>query len=76
MDNSTFDPGKLPEPFKSMIQNMDPQALQQMLAMLDPETLSSLMNSTFGMIKNQLPQEQEQAMSQLLESIIKLMSSK
>ncbi len=76
MDKQTFDPGSLPEPFKSMLQNMDPQALQQMLAMLDPETLSSLMNSTFGMIKNQLPQEQEQVMSQLLENIIKLMSNK
>ena len=76
MDKTTFDPGNLPEPFKSMLQNMDPQALQQMLSTLDPETLSSLMNFTFGMFKNQLPREQEQLMSQLLENVIKLISNK
>ncbi len=74
MDKTTFDFDSLPEPFKSMFQNMDPQAMQQMLSLLDPETLSSLMNSAFGMIKDQLPKEQEDSMQNLLENIIKLMS--
>lgn len=74
MEKPPIDLSALPEPYKSMFQNMDPQSIKQMLSMFDPETLSSLMNSTFGMLKNALPQDQQEALGQLLENVMKLVS--
>lgn len=74
MEKPPIDLSALPEPYKSMLQNMDPQSIQQMISMFDPNTLSSLMNSTFGMLKESLPQEQQEALGQLLENVMKLIS--
>ncbi len=76
MDKNTFDGTNLPEPFKSMLQNMDPQAIQQMLANMDPNTLSMLMNSAMGMVKEQMTQNKETDMENLLQNLMQFISSK
>lgn len=76
LDKNTFDGTNLPEPFKSMLQNMDPQAIQQMLANMDPNTLSMLMNSAMGMVKEQMAQNKETDMENLLQNLMQFISSK
>lgn len=76
MDKLPIDISSLPEPLKSMAQNLDPETLQKFITMYDPATLSSMMNSMFSMFKDSLPPEQGEALKEMMENILKLLPQK
>lgn len=76
MDKLPIDFGSLPEPLKSMAQNLDPEAIQKFITLYDPATLSLMMNSMFSMFKDSLPPEQSEALKEMMENILKLLPQK
>lgn|GEM_PF-1461025 len=76
MDKLPIDLNTLPEPLKSMAQNLDPQMIEKWISSYDPATLSIMMNSMFSMFKDSLGPEQSQAMKELMDSVLQLMAQK
>ncbi|MFZ5632212.1 MAG: hypothetical protein ACOY40_05130 [Bacillota bacterium] len=72
MEKLPIDPGTLPEPFKSMITNLDPEMIKNFIGMYDPATLITMMNSMFAMMKDSLSPEQSEAIKELMENVMKL----
>jgi len=66
-----FDFGELPEPLKSMTQNLDPEMIEKMIAMYDPATLSMMMNSVFSILKDSLPPEQMESLKEWMDNLLK-----
>ena len=66
----------LPEPLKSMAQNLDPQMIENMLATYDPATMALMMNSVFAMLKDTLPPEQLDGLKEMMENLLKIMPQK
>lgn len=73
MENLPIDISSLPEPLKSMAQNLDPETILKFISMYDPATLSLMMNSMFSMFKDALPPEQSEALKEMMENILKLL---
>ncbi|KJR96033.1 MAG: hypothetical protein VR68_15830 [Peptococcaceae bacterium BRH_c4a] len=76
MDKLPIDLGALPEPLKSMAQNLDPQMIEKFVTMYDPATLSLMMNSMLSMLKDSLPADQTDTLKEMMENILKLMPRK
>jgi len=76
LDKLPIDLNTLPEPLKSMAQNLDPQMIEKWISSYDPATLSIMMNSMFSMFKDSLGPEQSQAMKELMDSVLQLMAQK
>lgn len=76
MDKLPIDLGALPEPLKSMAQNLDPQMIEKFVTMYDPATLSLMMNSMLSMFKDSLPADQMDTLKEMMENILKLMPRK
>jgi len=76
LDKLPIDLGALPEPLKSMAQNLDPQMIEKFVTMYDPATLSLMMNSMLSMLKDSLPADQTDTLKEMMENILKLMPRK
>jgi hypothetical protein len=76
LNNLPFDLDNLPEPLKSMAQNLDPQMIEKMLGMYDPATLSIMMNSIFSMLKNSLPPEQIDSLKEMMDNLLQALPPK
>lgn len=76
MNKLPIDLDTLPEPLKSMAQNLDPQMIQNMLTMYDPATMSLMMNSVFAMLKDTLPPEQLDGLKEMMDNLLKMMPQK
>jgi len=76
LDKLPIDLGALPEPLKSMAQNLDPQMIEKFVTMYDPTTLSLMMNSMLSMFKDSLPADQMDTLKEMMENILKLMPRK
>lgn len=74
MEKLPIDPGSLPEPFKSLLQNLDPSMIKQMLSMYDPATLSVMLSSMMSLLKDSFSQEQASALKEMLDSILHSMT--
>ncbi|MHB8918568.1 MAG: hypothetical protein ACYC4H_11130 [Desulfocucumaceae bacterium] len=76
MDKFPIDLSALPEPFKSMVNNLDPQTIEKMLTSYDPATLSIMMNSMFSMFKDSLPADQVEALKEMMDNILQMLPQK
>lgn len=72
MDKLPIDLGSLPEPVKSMLENLDPEVIKNMISMYDPATLSMMMNSMFSMMQDKIPPDQMNSLKEMLDSLIKM----
>ncbi|MFZ5651014.1 MAG: hypothetical protein ACOY4I_09175 [Bacillota bacterium] len=73
MDKLPIDLSSLPEPLKSMAENLDPQMIEKFMKMYDPATLSLMLNSMFSMFKNSLTPEQADSVKEMMENVMKLL---
>ncbi len=76
MEKMPIDLNTLPEPLKSMAQNLDPQVIEKFINMYDPATLSAMMNTMFAMFKDSLPPEQIDALKELMDNILQVAAQK
>ncbi|HBV97624.1 MAG: hypothetical protein JL50_03725 [Peptococcaceae bacterium BICA1-7] len=76
MNKLPIDMDTLPEPIKSMVQSLDPQMIENMLAMYDPATMSLMMNSVFAMLKDTLPPDQLEGIKEMMDNLLKIMPQK
>lgn len=76
MNKLPIDLDSLPEPLKSMAQNLDPKMIQNMLTMYDPATLSLMMNSVLAMFKDTLPPDQLDSLKEMMENLLKVLPQK
>ncbi|MFZ5648447.1 MAG: hypothetical protein ACOY30_12600 [Bacillota bacterium] len=76
MDKLPIDMSSLPEPLKSMAENLDPQMIEKFMKMYDPATLSMMLNSMFSMFKDSLTPEQAEKVQEMMESVMKLLPTK
>lgn len=76
MEKLPIDLGSLPEPFKSMVQNLDPQMIENFAGMYDPATLSVMMNTMFAMFKDSLPPDQAAAIKEMMDNLLKAVALK
>ena len=74
MEKLPIDFDTLPEPLKSMLQNFDPQLIENMLKMYDPATLSMMMNSAFSMFKDSLPPEQTESLQKMMDNLLEMLA--
>ncbi|MCL6477796.1 MAG: hypothetical protein K6T65_05215 [Peptococcaceae bacterium] len=72
MEKLPIDLGALPEPFKSMAGNLDPEMIKNLISMYDPATLTTLMSSMLALMKESLSPEQSGALKELMENVMKL----
>lgn len=73
MDKLPIDLSSLPEPLKSVAENLDPQMIENFMKMYDPATLSLMLNSMFSMFKGSLTPEQTESVKEMMENVIKLL---
>ncbi|MCL5059036.1 MAG: hypothetical protein M1130_13840 [Actinobacteria bacterium] len=76
MNKLPIDLDSLPEPLKSMAQNLDPKMIENMLTMYDPATLSLMMNSVFAMLKDTLPPDQLDSLKEMMDNLLKILPQK
>lgn len=76
MEKLPIDLSALPEPFKSMVNNLDPQTIEKMITSYDPATLSIMMNSMFSMFKDSLPADQVEALKEMMDNILQMLPQK
>ncbi|MFZ5597237.1 MAG: hypothetical protein ACOY31_09540 [Bacillota bacterium] len=76
MNKLPIDTGTLPEPLKSLADNLDPAMLEQFLTMYDPATILTMVNSLFSMFKNNLTPEQAQELQEIISNITSLIPQK
>jgi hypothetical protein len=76
LEKLPIDLSTLPEPLKSMVENLDPKMIENLLSMYDPATLSLMMNSMFSMFKGSLPPEQAEMLKEMMENILKILPQK
>ncbi|MCL6610064.1 MAG: hypothetical protein K6T66_00840 [Peptococcaceae bacterium] len=73
MEKIPIDLSTLPEPLKSMVQNIDPQVIEKYLSMYDPATLSVMLNSMLSMFQHALSPDQHKAIKEMIENFLKTM---
>ncbi|MHB8157205.1 MAG: hypothetical protein ACYDEQ_07420 [Desulfocucumaceae bacterium] len=76
MNNLPIDVDSLPEPLKSMVGNLDPQMIEKMISMYDPQTLALMMNSVFSMLKDSISPEQMEGLKEMMENVMKILPHK
>lgn len=74
MEKLPIDLNTLPEPLKSMLQNLDPQMIENMAKMYDPATLSMMMNSMFSMFKDSLSPDQTESLQKMMDHLLQMLA--
>lgn len=75
MDKSQIDLSTLPEPWRSMFQNMDLEAIKQLQTSIDPAMMEGLVKTALGMARNTMRPEDVQVMEEMINSVLKVMAS-
>jgi len=76
LEKLPIDFNTLPEPLKSMAQNLDPQMIEKFISTYDPATLSVMINTMFSMFKNSLSPEQSEALQQVMDNLMQVIAQK
>ncbi|MBE3589048.1 MAG: hypothetical protein IMW93_10995 [Thermoanaerobacteraceae bacterium] len=76
MEKSSLDPNMLPEPWRSMLQNIDPAAIEQLRASIDPSALLGMLNGAVDFMRQSLNEKDGQAVNELLASLMQLLNQK
>lgn len=66
----------LPEPLKSIAQNLDPQMIEKLISSYDPATMSIMIKSMFSMFKDSLSPEQNEALQQVIDNLLQVLAQK
>lgn len=75
MDKNNIDLSALPEPWRSMLQNLDLDTIKQLQSNLDPAMMEGLMNTAMGMARTSMKPEDVKVLEEMMGSIIKMMSA-
>lgn len=75
MDKSQLDLSALPEPWRSMFQNLDLEAIKQLQTSIDPAMMEGMVKTAMGMAKNTMRPEDVQVMEEMVNSVLKIMNS-
>ncbi|MBO8128900.1 MAG: hypothetical protein H0Z39_06845 [Peptococcaceae bacterium] len=77
MDKPNLDLSSLPEPLRSMLQNVDVDALKEFASKTDPQSLLEMLSSTVDQAKQQLGDQQSaSSLDQLLNAVRELVEAK
>lgn len=68
-----LNPEHLPEPVRQLFQNIDPGALAQMAAAMDPRTVMDFLNNTLGALRQSMKPEEAAAFDRVLQSLMQAM---
>lgn len=71
MNNIDLSPDNFPEPIKSLIKSLDLNALQGLLGSMPPNDASNMVQGILGLLKNSMPQQDYQALEQLIGTLAK-----
>ncbi len=63
----------LPEPVRNLLQNINPDALAQLAAVMDPRTVMGFLNNTLGALRQSMKPEDAALFDQVLQSILQAM---
>lgn len=75
MEKPNVDLSVLPEPWQSMLQNIDLETIKQLQANLDPAMMEGLMNTAMGMARTSMRPEDVKMLEEMMGSIMKMMSA-
>lgn len=75
MDKSQIDLSALPEPWRSMFQNLDVEAIKQLQTSMDPAMMEGLVKTALGMARNTMRPEDVQVLEEMVGSLLKVMAS-
>lgn len=75
MDKSQIDLSALPEPWRSMLQNLDVEAIKQLQTSMDPAMMEGLVKTALGMARNTMRPEDVQVLEEMVGSLLKVMAS-
>lgn len=75
MDKSQLDLSSLPEPWRSMFQNLDLEAIKQLQSSMDPAMMEGLVKTALGMARNTMRPEDVQVMEEMANSVIKMLNT-
>lgn len=64
-----LNPENLPEPVRQLFQNIDPGALAQMAAAMDPQAVVDFLNNTLGALRQSMKPEEAAAFDRVLQSL-------
>lgn len=65
----------LPEPWRSMFQNLDVEAIKQLQTSMDPAMMEGLVKTALGMARNTMRPEDVQVLEEMVGSLLKVMAS-